>query len=199
MSDPITITRALAELKTLQQRIDKIRNASVFITYKVRDEEKAKITKDNLQRIRDLMNYRKKLKSAIVQSNATTNVEIMSEKYTVAEAIERKRSIELEKQLLREMKSQFASVTQKVETQNQRVQQKLDRLLEVEFGKDVKSNVENVKTISDSYLKSNKVEVVDPLGLENVIDKLEEDILNFETEVDLVLSESNATTKILVK
>jgi len=198
-ANEITITRALAQLKTLSERIDNTLEKSVFITYKYRGEKERDITEHNLQKVRDLIGYRKRLKAAIVESNAATRVTIHGETCTVAEAIERKSSIELEKRLLAKMKRELAEVTRKVEAHNQQVQKKLDRLLEVEFGKDqVKSNVENMETISESYLRNNRAETMDPLHLEDKISQLEESIMNFESEVDLVLSESNALTKINV-
>ena len=152
-----------------------------------------------MQKVQDQINYRKRLKAAIVESNANTYVTINNETCTVAEAIERKTSIEFEKGLMQKMKTELAEATRRVELHNQNVQKKLDKLLEVEFGKDqVKSNVENMETISESYLKNNRAELVDPLNLEDAITRLEERIMNFESEVDLVLSESNALTKIKV-
>lgn len=194
----ITITRALVELKTLEDRITKAMRACKLITFKVREEDREKLTPHNYQKVVDLIAHRKRLKAAIVQSNAVTRVQVAEENYTVAEAIERKRSINFERSLLQTMKQQLADTKQKVASWNTRVEQKLDRLLEVEFGKDVKSNVENVQKISESYMKNNKAEVVDPLRLEEKIEKLENEITRFNAEVDLVLSESNAVTRITV-
>lgn len=197
--EDITITRALVELKTLQSRIDKAMAGCCFITYAVRGEEKQTVTPDRLQKIRDLMDYRNRLKAAIVTANANTVVKINADEYTVAEAIDRKNSIDNEKKLLQEMRRQFASVTQRVENHNTQVDRGLEQLLKTEFSKDnVKSNVENIQTISESYLKVNRATIVDPLKLEKTIERMEESITNFEKEVDLVLSESNATTRIIV-
>lgn len=197
MSQSITITRALVELKTVASRIDKALRDSVFVTYKVREKLSEQVTPNQFQKINDLIAFRKKLKSAIVQSNAVTKVKIGGEVYTVAEAIERKNSIALEQKLLDEMKRQLSVATNTVENHNANVQRKLDRLLEVEFGKDqVKSNVENVQAISESYLSSNRCSLVDPMDLASRIHVLEERIMEFEKEVDLALSESNAVTRI---
>lgn len=196
---PITITRALVELKTLNSRIEKTQQSAIFITYKIRDEQKGEVTPDKLQKINDLIDYRNRLKRAIVQSNATTMVKIHGEEYTVAEAIERKTSIDLEKNLLAEMRKQYATATRSVETHNQRVDQGLEKLLQTEFAKgNVKSDVNNIKTISDAYLQNNRAELIDPLKLAATMERIEEAIMNFEQEVDLVLSESNAVTLIQV-
>jgi len=157
------------------------------------------MTPDNLQRIKDFISYRNRLKAAIVHSNAATTVNINGNEYTVAEAIERKTSIQYEKNLLAVLKRQYANVTNRIESHNKKMEQDLKRLIEVDFGKDqVKSTVDNVEHITETYMKANKAEAVDPLNLENRINNLEDAIMNFEKEVDLSLSESNAITKINV-
>ena len=47
-------------------------------------------------------------------------------------------------------------------------------------------------------MENNKIEWVDPLKLKDKIDKLENWINEFFTEIDFKLSEVNANTKILV-
>ena len=49
-----------------------------------------------LQSANDLINYRRALKSAVLQSNAVTKVTVADKEMTVAEAIEYKNSISLE-------------------------------------------------------------------------------------------------------
>lgn len=43
-------------------------------------------------------------------------------------------------------------------------------------------------------MKRNEYELLDPLNVKNVIETMEDCINEFESEVDAVLSESNATT-----
>jgi hypothetical protein len=196
----ITITRALVELKTLTARIEKAERQCVFISVKSQNDQapKEKITENHYQKLMDLISYRKKLKSAVVLSNARTQVQIEANRYTVAEAIERKESISYEKTLLAQMKLQLTRATQEVENYNVQVQKKLDKLLEVSFGSNQKNNLEEMKTFSENFLRTNRYELVDPMRLAEKIDQLEDQIIKFESEVDLVLSESNATTKIVV-
>ncbi len=197
----ITVTRGLVELKTLDRRIKKALDSAVFITYKCKSEDstKEKITDTKCQQITDLIERRKNLKAAIVQSNAITKVVISKNKYSVAEAIERKNSIAYDQSLLNEMKEQLGYVTSRVEIYNEKVQGKLDGMLEKSFGSNQKTNVAELQSFSESYLKSNRAEVVDPFKLSEKIEKLEDDIMKFESEVDLILSESNATTRIVVR
>jgi len=195
----ITIVRALVYLKTLNSRIEKARRDCVLITHKMgKEPAKASVTEDKYQKIITLIENRKRVKAAIVLSNANTVVNVNGKQYTIAEAIERKSSIDFEKTLLTEMKQQLSNETMIVENANMRVQKQLDKLLEVSFQNGQKNSPEEMKTFSDNYTASNKAELVDPLKLAEKINKLENDIIQFESEVDLALSESNAKTMISV-
>ena len=48
----------------------------------------------------------------------------------------------------------------------------------------------------EQYRLQNSYEVVDPLKIDELIAKLETEILDFKTNVDVALSESNALTMI---
>lgn len=196
----MTITRALVKLNTLESRIEKTTKKSCFITFQCGSEEnpREKITENSFQSINDLIDYRDKVQSAINRSNATTEVRIGDKTYTVAEALSRKRNIGYKKALLSQMKSQLGNVKQTVEIINSRVQDKLDGMIEKSFSGNQKSNAEEIRVFSEGYLKSNRAEVIDPMELADKIDKLEDEITEFLAEVDLVLSESNATTEIAV-
>lgn len=196
-----TVTRALAELKLLEKRIQKSIDSSHFVTTqsktKAMDVEKFnREASSNYQSIRDLLNLRNRLKVEIVKSNANTLVKIGPHEYSVAEAIERKRSISFEKNLLTKLQQQKTESKNLMDNHEAVVKSKLDRLLEVEFGKDVKSNVDNVNTITKSYLENNKMVLIDPLNIDEKIKLLENDIEEFEKNVDFALSESNARTTI---
>jgi hypothetical protein len=196
----ISVTRALVELKTLDSRIQKAMTNAVYVTYQIQNEDapRSQVTENLYQKARDLIDYRKRLKGAIVRSNATTPVNIGGVEYTVAEAIERKNSIKYEKTLLQTMKQQLGSVTRTVENYNQSVQRKLDNLLQESFKSSQKTNLDEMKNFSETYMRSNRAEVVDPLRLSVKINELEEQILKFESEVDVALSEMNSKTTIRV-
>ncbi|MCX7746939.1 MAG: hypothetical protein N2645_08635 [Clostridia bacterium] len=201
----LTITRALSELKLLDKRIRKEIEAAYFVAgvqkkKKIMSlftkEEFTKRTLGDMDSIRSLIERRKTIKSAIVNSNAKTRVTIAGMAITVAEAIERKTSIEYEKELLQKMKKRYQTVYNEVEKANTQVKEKLDILLENNFGKDIKASVTDVEAISKPYLEQNEWELVDPLGIVDSMQKLEKEIDVFEHEVDFILSESNTITTI---
>lgn len=146
----------------------------------------------------DLVTRRDRIKKAVVLSNATTRVAVGSWEGTVAEAIEHKSSIQYKKLLLDSCKKHLNAVKRQQKEAEAEVQSRLDRLLQSELGKDVRTNPETIQSITASFRDNNRVEFVDPLGLADRVKELEEQVEEFETNVDWVLSESNGRTMITI-
>ena len=146
----------------------------------------------------DLLNRYNAIKAAIVLSNATTTVSIAGVTYTVADAVERKKTIDMEKQMLVTMQTQFDRVKKEHETHVANENARVERLIQTELGKDSKTNVEVITQLSETFLAQNKAEIVDPLNMADKIRELNKSIEDFETKVDWVLSESNGKTTITV-
>ena len=196
--EKISITRALNTLKLLDKKISKSIESSQFANYTVGGKSYLdKYTpNEDLQSINDLISYRARLKSAIMASNAVTLVTVGDIKMTVVQAIETKDSIKYRKQLLRKIKQDLANVERIVTDTNEQVQVRLDRLVEASLGSD-KSKSE-YDAIAKPFLEKNEAKSVDSVKYDKIAKDLEAEIDLFESEVDLVLSESNATTFIEV-
>lgn len=208
VSNTMSITRALVELKTLDKRIQKLIGETVFISIKGelrKPDTRASSSQSNYDKVRDLMNRRIKLKSAIVSSNATTKIRVCSMDLTVAEAIEMKSSINNYKTLLSTMKRQYGDAVNSIEVENQRARNTLENSL-TRTRADQGSNGANssggsdinVGEYSKQYMTIHGVELYDPIKLSEKIESLEKFITEFESEVDFVLSEKNATTQISI-
>ncbi|WP_127531348.1 hypothetical protein [Paenibacillus kobensis] len=201
----ISITRGLAELKTLDARIKKAIQDTSFIGmstgkkpivgYKDNHEYENKV-KSNNQSIEDLIRRRNIIKTSIVQSNAETMVTIGRQSMTVAEAIERKASIVYEQTLLQKMTSDYANALRKYEAEDEKVKGRLDELIKTTFGTDKKPAADQYESTSKPFLEQNEPKLIDPLHLKNAIDKLQDEIDEFLTNVDFILSESNSITRI---
>jgi len=205
----ISITEALNELKLYDSKITKaITNATFCGAAKksadkvgvVKKEDFDERAKASYQSATDLIANRNSLKSAIVKSNAVTEVEIDGKVMSVAEAIERKNSIEYDETLLNEMKRQYANATATVDKENKKVDNKVDDLLTTLIGKDSdkKLSKEDQEAVEKPYREKNEFEFVDPLSLYEKIQALEADIDGFKSNVDTVLAVVNAITTIKV-
>lgn len=199
----MSITQALAELKLLRKRFECVLVDAEFVTLKTKtkqlDTEAFKRSAiGSYQSFKDLLNRYNRIKAAIVVSNATARVTIAGREYSIAEAVERKRSIETEKECLRLMQRQHKDVMERYEAHQKAQQDRLDRLVMQELGKDNKTSIEIVTQLTATFMESNKAEVVDPLKLEEKIREIQKDLEDFETNVDWALSESNGRTMIEV-
>jgi hypothetical protein len=136
--------------------------------------------------------------TAIALSNSTTKVKIGGVDYTVTEAIQMKKVFEVERQCLELMKSDFRQATAKVNSENETVALRAAEFAKQNAGGD-KTNPakpEAIQALIDLYTKANEYSLIDPLGLEGLIQKLESEIVAFESEVDAELSESNAINQV---
>lgn len=205
----ITITQALNELKLYDAKIDKaISSAHMIIAVKKSADKIGSYTRDeyinkakaSYQSVTDLIRNRSILKAAIVKSNAETEISIDGVTMTVAEAIERKNSIVYDKNLLAEMKRQYSNAITNLTRENKRVDEKIDELLSRLIGEsDKKITSESQEIIEAPYRAKNEFELINPLELETQIEQLEASIDGFESNCDIALSMSNATTFIEVE
>ena len=205
--EKMSITRALAEVKLLDKRIEKTIGQSKFVTYaksncdnvssNVTKEDYNKSAKASLQSIKDLIERKSRIQSAIAVSNATEQIEVAKAKYSVAEAIYRKNSIDNEKLLLKHLRHQLTDAKDNVEYRNEEVNNKLQNILITMVGKDnVKSTSVEANSMSKQYLADNEFSLVDGLGAEKVIEDMEKEIDEFLFEIDFSLSTHNSLTEI---
>lgn len=208
----ISITRALQTLKLLDDKINKAMNTVSFVEVrknniqKVKNgqftvEEYEKDVKAAFDSVNDLIKQRKEIKSAIVKANSECTVEIAGKEYTVADAIERKTSIQYEKNLLNVLKRAYNKATSTLETNNAQLEVANQKLIETMVGSD-----KNNKDVADSAEKMAKARwesehyvFVDPLKIAEVISKMEDDIIEFENEVDMCLSEANSKNTVSIE
>lgn len=199
MSNKISITRALTELKTLDKRIQKGIDSGSFISYQgqfYKPDEQTKTAQSNYQSIMDLLDRRKKIKSSIVMSNAVTKVTICDKEMTVAEAIETKSSIKHLENLLNRFKAQYAQTNKTVEQLNDKVRRDLEGKTKMTNEKD-DGKIDLVE-FSKSYMDMHGVKLYDPIKISSKIEEIESYITNFKSQVDFVLTEKNSTTIIEV-
>jgi hypoxanthine phosphoribosyltransferase len=205
MTETLTITRALSELKLLDKRIAKKVTECTFTSviskknkHLVNQDQFSSNAKEDYQSIDDLIKRYNKIKSAIILSNSVTDVKLGNDVLTVAEVIERKQSLHYKKRLLEQLKRNRELSNTTMQHSNQQMEGDLQRLLETSFGKtsNNKTNADDIENISKAFRESNQSRVLDPIGVDVKITELEKEIDEYDREANFVLSESNALTKI---
>lgn len=207
MTQKMTIHRALSELKLIDSKIEKSINEicpiGMYQEGKLIDnflplEDFNKLTNAKYQSVNDLIERKNKIKSAIVKANAETIVTIAGKKYTIAEAINFKKVIEIKKILLDKLVTYSDKIKSKVNFENDKIYKTALENAKIILGKQgddkVKATDEDVKNIVDPFVKRNEYKIIDPLKIDTLIENLTNEIDSFEVDVDSVLSEINSLT-----
>lgn len=205
MVTKISITRALAEIKVLDKRIEAGVNHEL-IGFKIGDKFQNRTPEETfrtdakaaVQQFGDLVSRREILKSKVVQSNAVTKVTIAGVEYTVAEAIERKARVPVLRKVFSDMLNRALINANHIVKVRAQAEDKLQALLTTHYGKDAKTSGDDYDNVARPFWKSNEPTTVDPIGLEAYSRAELEKLQAFETEVDFSLSEVNAKTTIEV-
>lgn len=205
--EKMTVHKALAELKTLDDRINSEITGSVFV--RANRHNNTKIfgktipdfmadTESSYQSVKALINRRNAMKRAVVLSNAVTKVEIGGVEYTVAEAIEmNNHGMENLVGLRNCLREQYSSVKRMVESENgDKLVKACENYIQATFGTKEKINNPDIEMAQKVYMTNNTYDIVTGLDIEEVIKELTDRIDAFKAEVDSALSVSNALTVI---
>ena len=205
-TETMTIHKALAELKILESRIMKTVGDGTYCVANKHSNEKIngvsiedykKVMQSAYDKAVDLITRYKTIKKAVTLSNAKTVVKIGEEEYTVAEAIWMKNhGVEFDELLLNELREQYNKAQAKILKQNGNdLEQRAEQYVVGIYGsKEGKTNTDDFEKTKQDFITSQTFELVDPIGILEKIEALEEKISVFKAEVDAVLSTSNALT-----
>lgn len=210
--ETMTIHKALAELKTMDDRISKAINAVTYTMAIKHSAEKIngipiadfkENIKSGYQKVQSLILRRDAMKRAVVMSNATTKVKVGNAEYTVAEAIEMKNhGMEYKKTLRQKIVSDYRMASSELERNSgeaieKRAEQYVLSVIQAQ-PKESKMAVDSdaMKALRKDYITNNTYDLIDPLDVTKVMEALMDEITEFETEVDAALSVSNAVTVI---
>ncbi|MHA2023334.1 MAG: hypothetical protein ACTSWQ_06700 [Candidatus Thorarchaeota archaeon] len=205
--ESMSVSKALTELKMLDKRIERKIGQALFLDVRKLSEDTTisrlsvkdadERIKSDLQSVNAIIERRNSIKMAIVNSNAITIVAVGNKNYTVAAAIERKNSIEYDRLLVKQMMHNITTAKRKCDALNNEVEDKLTMLLGEQMRSDKDKSKSTIEFI-EQYRKLNGYDLLDPLGIETIANKMVTDIEDFELNVDVALTESNAITRIVI-
>ena len=207
----ISITRALAELKRLDDRLNRMTtDQSIFVSVAVGQGDKQKVLgvsdtvqnvvsqiQSNRDRVNSMIEMRAKIKAAVVASNAATKVKLGTREMTVAEAIELKKSIDVKCNMLATYRRQVIQANALVAKQNAALEAQIETNLATIYGNEKgKVDASMFEAIAKPQREQKEASLIDPIKINDLIKSLEDEISLVETELDFTLSESNAKTEI---
>ena len=211
-TEKLTVHRVLAELKTMDDRIEKAIGGTSYVMAVKRSAEKINgmtvpelkdQIKSNYQKACDLMKRRDAMKRALVLSNATTKVKIGGAEYTVAEAIDAKNhAVEFKQMLLNTITYHYRKAQGELERHTgEAIEKAAEQFVLSTIAsqpKDAKMSVDSeaMQAVRKAYIENNAWDLIDPLGAVQIMEELSEEINKFNADVDAALSVSNAITTV---
>jgi hypothetical protein len=205
----MTITRALSELKTLQSRYVKSINGLNLVAVKqgsklrgpnasYKENDFVNNAIEGLQSSDALYARIIAIKSAIDKSNSTTTIKIGSREMTIQEALVYKKFVDLKKAKLQTLQRLAKSARADFEMAINENQSAIEKMISSTVGRDgTDSQKATARKEAEDYIEKTKaVALVDPCEIDKLVKALDEEITEFETNIDYALSESNSTTKI---
>lgn len=209
----ITVTRALSELGTIGDRIEKAIAGGKFIAVVKGDTNKPldlayptlqdlnTAMQSSFDTVESLIKRQTVLKTAVLLSNAQTKVIISNKEMTVAEAIQMKTVAEHQKHFLLTLKSQLTLAARLASDTNKDLEDRIERALAGIYaaGKEAPSE-EQRNNVAKPLKKEHEARIVSgKQDLSSYIRKLESDLSDFLSECDYALSEINCKTIIDVE
>lgn len=209
----ISVTRALAEIKSLTARIQTKTSESLFVAVSkgtgdqrtVADSTVAPATLENriradFQSLSDMLARRDMLKRKVIASNGVVKVTIGGEEFTVAEALERKGSIALTLSILEVVRQQFTVCTTKAMQLNNALNAEIEKAVQMAYGNEKgKVDEQQYKAVAAPRIAKHEAALIDPINIEKWFAETNNTCMEFMTEVDFVLSEANAKTEIEIE
>ncbi len=209
-TETMTVHKALSELKILGSRIEAAISQGDFVRTKKNNQEKVNgrtvdefksRANESYQKAYDLIRRRNAIKDSLNVSNAMTKVSIGEKKYTVVETIDKKNhGMDYYRRLRDHLIKQYTKAKTELEKNNTALQEKGEKFVTGMMGdKDAKTSGKEFDEAVSIYIKSNSMELIDPLSIEKKIEELDDMISSFMSEVDAALSVSNALTTITIE
>jgi len=202
----MSIQEGLNELKTLDARINRLLTGSKSygaITIGERtvqgfdsNEKFIESAKAAFQSVQALIKRRTHIKNAIIAKNAQVIVEIAGVEMSLAEAINHKNYIKADKELYKTLVNQYNQLMCLLDSSESQYRQKLDAHVENIVGKDQKEKMKANEEIIKFFKEQNEPHFHDPIGLKDTIEKMAQEIEDFEAKVDFVLTRANITNDI---
>ncbi len=203
----MTLTRALNEVKLTEKKIagltDKMTGWTIItkngkITSSKYDnlDQFESTVKTNKDKVNTLIDYRNKVKRALIAANNITQVTIGGKTMTIADAIDRKAFATTELNLYRKISLDVKNTQNQFDAEQRKVDMKVDDLINTALEGDGKKDPEVVKGIEKSVRENNKFVLEDKNKITQWVETSIEEVEEFLNEVDFVLSEVNAKTTI---
>lgn len=213
-TERMLVCNALDERDFLRKKIISAIHNTYFIACKRVKDDKVRTTgftdpktfeneaKSSYQSITDMIDRYTRLDTAITLANASTEIKLSDDTVmTRAAAISMRKALvgdtatDFTGRLIRVLERQFASVSATANELNAKADRELEQYKDnMTSGDKAKELTPTVTQTLESLVADNRADIIDPIGVEKEIKKLEDKYETFKKELDSAIKVSNATT-----
>lgn len=209
MSETISVARALKNMKDFNKKLDDNSLGEIrMVAIKTGDdpiliggigvEAFEENVKKAFQSIKDLEIIRDKTSTAIAESNTKTNVTLPNkEEITVTAAIQRRKYLPQKLTRLKRLLKNLVRERDKFDDAVTTWRYAGERIIEGNVHRDRKTTKTELELQYKQHETKSKPSLIDPMG-PDFIEKQIEELEAFDSEIDILLSESNGKTMISV-
>ena len=206
MEQVLSLTRCLAEIKKLEADLA---NVPVFVRIAANKndrvegvlqnaEEFARASQSDWDQYVGKTERLIKLKVARNKANVSTMVKVGGKDVSMDEAIARKALVPVLKNAIAQVKRHISTVEQQVQKSESEVQAAIDKNVNAASSSGTPLTDSQVQILREMYERSLGKRMVLGTNIKTAMKTIEDEVNNFELEIDYVLSEANATTKVSV-
>lgn len=213
-TERMLVCNALDERDFLRKKIISAINSTYFIACKRVKDDKVRTTgftdpktfeneaKSAYQSITDMIDRYTRLDTAITLANASTEIKLSDDTVmTRAAAISMRKALvgdtstDFTGRLINVLERQFASVSATANELNAKADRELEQYKDnMTSGDKAKELTPAVTQTLESLVADNRADIIDPIGVEKEIKKLEDKYETLKKELDSAIKVSNATT-----
>lgn len=213
-TERMLVCNALDERDFLRRKIISAINSTYFVACKRVKDDKVRTTgytdpktfeneaKSSYQSITDMIDRYTRLDTAITLANASTEIKLSDDTVmTRAAAISMRKALvgdtstDFTGRLISVLERQFASVSATANELNAKADRELEQYKDnMTSGDKAKELTPAVTQTLESLVADNRADIIDPIGVEKEIKKLEDKYETLKKELDSAIKVSNATT-----
>lgn len=198
----MSLHRIIAEIKSAEQKLHGLSNAGFVYTAPADNDteitEAVKLSQSGFDKYDNLLSNLATLKAARNRANATTIVKIAGREMTIDEALAQKAANVFRLSLLNTLRSQMTNGKARVDAVQAQIEQRISQQVAAASTGSKKATDQEVEVFRTLAERNTKLKLVTFPGLPGKIEDIATYLEQFATEVDYVLSEANATTKVEV-
>jgi hypothetical protein len=199
----MSLHRIIAEIKASEEKLQSLNRETFVFTVPVDDTaniaEGKRLSQSNYDKVAALLANLAVLKAARNKANAVTEVTIAGVNMTIDQALAKKSANVYQLNFLNTLRTQLNAGKAQVDQIQNQIEAKIAQQVSAASQGTKKASEEEIAVFRKLAERNTKKEVVVFDGLKANVDKMAADLEQFNIEVDYVLSEANATTKVDVE